>query len=213
MSNKLFTLIYGDRLFAAPHKKWIPAKDFSTALDAVSLHDRIQEEAEKYRLEVAEECEQIKEHAFQEGYEEGYKEWAEHLVALENEIKKVHQELQQLIIPVALKAAKKIIGKEIESHEDVIVDIVASNLKAVSQHKKITIYVNKKDLEALEKQKNRIREMFESLESLSIRQRTDVEPGSCIIETEVGIVNGQMSHRLEMLTRAFEKLTKISLNK
>ena len=52
-----------------------------------------------------------------------------------------------MIFPVALEAAKKIVGREIEASEDTIVDIVSNSLKAVSTHKKITIYVNRKDLE------------------------------------------------------------------
>ena len=135
-------------------------------------------------------------------------EWTESLSALEKEIRSVHDELKKLIIPVALKAAKKIIGKEVELHPDVVTDIVASTLKAVSQHKKITVYVSKKDLDLLEQQKGRLKDMFESLESFSLKERSDIEPGGCIIESEIGIVNGQMTHRLDLLTQAFEKAAK-----
>lgn len=208
MSKKFFTLIFGDRIHAAPKAKIIPATDLSLLQDASQVLEHIKDDAEKYRLEVAKECEDLKEHAYKEGYEEGYKQWADLLVNFEKQLEALHKEMQQVIIPVALKAAKKIVGKEIELSEDVIVDIVATNLKAAAQHKKITIYVNKKDLDALEKNKQKLRDLFEHLESLSIRARDDIVAGGCVIETEIGIINAQMEHRWKVLEKAFEALMK-----
>lgn len=208
MSKKFFSLLHGDKINAAPGTKIIPAESFSTLLEASDVLEQIQKDVDQYRLEVAKECEQLKENAQKEGYDEGFKKWAEHLARLENEINLVHKEIQQMIIPVALKAAKKIVGREVELSEDIIVDIVASNLKAVSQHKKVTIYVNRKELDVLEQNRPRLRELFESLESLAIRERNDIAPGGCVIETEVGIINAQMDHRWYILEKAFESLLK-----
>jgi type III secretion protein L len=208
VSKKLFTLIHGDRVLVAPQKKIIPADEFSTLQTASEVLEYMKRDAEQYRLQVTKEGEEVKENAFQEGYEEGLKQWAEHLVEFEKKLEDLHKEMQQAIIPIALKAAKKIVGREIELSENTIVDIVASNLKAVSQHKKITIYVNKKELDILEKNKPRLRELFENLESLSIRLRDDIASGGCVIETEIGIINAQMEHRWRVLEKAFEALLK-----
>lgn len=206
MSKKFFTLIYGDQIHLAPETKVIQAGALSTLMDAEQVIEHIKQDAENFRDETIKEAEKYKENAFKEGYEEGFKQWAEHVVRVENEIKKVQEELKKLIIPVALTAAKKIVGREIELNQDTIVDIVSSNIKAVSQHKKIVIYVNRKDLDIIEKNRPRIKELFESLESLTIRERNDIEPGGCIIETEIGIINGQMEHRWHILEKALGNL-------
>jgi type III secretion protein L len=206
VSKKFFSLIYGDQILLAPETKIIPAGSLSTLMDSEDVLEHIKKDAEKFRDETIQEAEKYKENAFKEGYEDGFKQWAEHVVKLEQEIENVHKELRDLVIPVALKAAKKIVDREIELNPEAIVDIVSSNLKAVSQHKKITIYVNKRDLDIIEKNRPRIKDLFESLESLSIRERSDIEPGGCIIESEIGIINGQMDHRWKVLEKAFEKL-------
>ncbi len=208
MSKKFFSLIFGDQIHAAPKSKVISAESFSKLLDAEEVLERIKQDAEKYRLQVATESEELKENAQREGYEEGFKQWAENLVLLENEIELVHQELKQLVIPIALKAAKKIVGREIELSEDVIVDIVSTILKSVATHKKVIIYVNRKELDRLERNKPKLKETFENVEAFSIRERNDVAPGGCIIETEVGIINAQLEHRWQVLEKAFEKLMK-----
>lgn len=208
MSTKFFNLISGDEIHRSPQSKIIPAEAFSTLLDGYEILERIKQDAEQYRSEVVSEAEKAKAHAEEEGYAEGYQKWSEHLVRLEEEIERVYQEMEKLIIPVALKAAKKIVEKELEVSNDAIVSIVAANLRAVSQHKKVTIYVNRKDLDILEKNKPQLKQIFESLESLSIRDRDDVTPGGCIIETEIGIVNAQIEHRWRILEKAFETLAK-----
>lgn len=207
-TKKFFTLIYGDQLHVAPKTKVIPSDALSKLVDASEVLDLVKQDALKYRHEVANECEGIKEAAYKDGYEAGYNEWAEQLAEFEKKLESIHQEYRKLVLPIALTAAKKIVGREIELSEDAIVDIVVANLKSVSQHKKITIYVNKKELEIVEKSKPRLRELFENLESMSIRPRDDVAPGGCMIETEVGIINAQMDHRWLALEKAFEKIMK-----
>ena len=84
--------------------------------------------------------------------------------------------------------------------------MVKSTLKSVAQHKKIVIYVSKQDFDALDKNKNEIKTLFEQLESLSIRERDDIEPGGFTIESEYGIINAQIKDRWRTLEAAFEAL-------
>jgi type III secretion protein L len=207
-SKKFFTLIHGDAVHIAPQAKVIPADSFSVLIDAEGVLSNVKKDAEKYKIEVASEVEAWKEQAKKEGYEEGFKEWAEHIANLEAEIIKVRKDLEKSVVPVALKAAKKILGREIELSETAIVDIVSSSLKSVAQHKKITIYVSKKDFDVIETNRPKLKQIFESLESLSIRERSDVAPGGCIIETEGGIINAQLENQWKVLTRALEAIMK-----
>lgn len=207
-SKKFFTFIRGGSVHVAPKTKILPAEAFSALLDSTELLEKVRQDAEQYRIEVTAECEKLKEQAQHAGYEAGFQEWAQHIANLEQEIINVRKELERLLIPVALTAAKKIVGREIELSEDTIVDIVMNSLKAVSQHKKITIYVNKKDLDPVEKHRTRLKEIFESLEVLSVRERNDVLPGGCIIETEGGIINAQLENQWNALERAFSTLMK-----
>ncbi len=206
MSNKFFSLIYGESIHIAPEKKVIPSKELSTLMDAKEIVGHVQKDADQYRKEVVTECETQKEQARRDGFEEGNAEWAAHIIELENEIKKVRSELEKVIIPIAVKAAKKIMGRELEVSETTVVDIVANSLKAVSQHKKITIWVNRKDIDILEKHREKLAKKFETLESLSIREREDITQGGCIIETEAGIINAQLENQWMILENAFQQL-------
>lgn len=212
MSKKFFSLMSGDSIFHAPNSKIIPASEISMLQSAMEIIEKVKLDAETYKEQVILETEILKEQAKQEGFEEGFTQWSEQIAKLEEEFNRVYKELEKKIIPLAVKTAKKIVSKEIELSPNVIGDIVSANLKAVSQHKNITIFVNKKDLDQLESIRPQLKKSLESAESLAIRERSDIEQGGCVIETEVGIINAKLENRWKILETAFEEITKTKLS-
>ena len=201
---KFLSLIKNDEVHIAPNCKTIPAKEFEKLLAADDLIQRAHLDIEDYRKEVEEECCELKKKAQEEGFEEGLSKWNEQLAVLETEKERVEDEMNKTIVPLALMAVKKIIGKELDMKPKSVNDIVKTALKPVSQHRKITIYVNKEDLNLVEKERNDIKALFEHLQTLSIKVRDDVERGGCIIETEAGIINAQLDSQLKALEAAFQ---------
>lgn len=206
MSKKLFSLIHDKKIHIAPNTKVIPADTISSILEAQQVLEMVKNDANHYRKEVMEECEKIKEKAQKEGFENGFSQWLSKIAEIEEEIKRVRKDSEKMIVPIALKAARKIVGRELETSHQTVVDIITTSLKAVAQHKKVTIYVNRKEFETIEKQREKIKSVFENLEVLSIRVGEDVKEGGCIIETEGGIINAQLENQWMILENAFQKL-------
>lgn len=205
---KFFTLFNGDAIHLTSDKKVLPAEEFSELISANEIFEKAREDAKEYKILVAKECEKLKEENKTRGFEEGLQKWNEQLSFLEKEITNVRGEMENTILPLALAAVKKIIGKELETKPQTIVNIISTALKSVSQHRKITIYVCKTDLDLIEENRTAIKKNFEHLESLSIIARNDIQEGGCIIETEAGIINAQLDNQLEALEVAFRTLFK-----
>ncbi len=206
--TKYFSLLSGKEVRIAPGKKVVPAAEFTKLVSASELLQTVKREANEFRQTAFLEAEKIKEQAFQEGFEQGLGSLNQHLVALDHELKVLREEIQKKILPLALKAARKIMGEELALHPDRIVDVVMLSLKPVTQHRKIAIYVNQADLEALEKNKPKLKQLFEHLDSLVIQARDDIEAGGCMIETEAGIINAQLETQWRALESAFESFMK-----
>jgi type III secretion protein L len=200
----LLSLIFGDKV--KTQGKVVPAAEFSKLIEAQELLDRVKDEAERYREQVAAEGEKLKEEAEKAGFESGMEKWSAQVAHLEKEIAGLREEYRKVIVPVAVKAARRIVGRELETNPDTIADIVATSLQTVAQHKRIVIYCNRADLEALEGQRDKLKEVFENLESLSIQEREDVEENGCIIETEAGIINAQAERQWKALEDALDQI-------
>ena len=201
----LFSLLSHSSLSIESGKKIIPKEEFSQVLEAYEVLQKAKQDAEDHLIKTKEECEQLRKEAQEEGLQQGLEEFNDHILSLDKEAKKILLEMQKIILPLALKAAQKIVNKEIELNPETIVDIVIQAMAPAKQNKKITIFANKSDIEALEKNKPQLKEMFENLQVLSIKERPDVTPGGCTIETETGIINATIENQWKALENAFAK--------
>ena len=140
-----------------------------------------------------------------EGFQKGLEQLTENIVGLDQEKKRLLHEMNKLILPLALKVAKKIVAKELETHPDTIVDIVMQALSAVLHNHRVTIWVSKADKEIVDAHKARLKEKLDQVESLSIKERGDITPGGCIIESETGVVNAELENQFRAIESTLDK--------
>lgn len=202
---KYFSLLYQGDIHPSDNKKVIPAEDFSKLVEASEIVETAREEAEKLREETEKASKKLKEKEGKKGFQEGLEQFNEKIFAIDEELKGMRHSLQQMVLPIALKAAKRIVGKELEIFPETIVDIVVQAIKPVAESHQITIFVNKEDKEHLDANKPKLKEILEQAEVLTIQERADVEPGGCIIKTESGMINATIENQWRALERAFEK--------
>ncbi len=205
---KYFAIVDKETVHPAGSDKVIPADEFSTLLEAKELLDKSQIDAEEMLKRTKKNCQNLRKKAKDEGFQEGLDQLNEHILHFENQIKHLRHETQRQILPLALKAAKKIVNRELEADPNVIIDIVTGALRPVTGYRQIKIYVNKADKEILENAKEDIKKVLDQVQSFSIVERDDVEPGGCMIETEAGIINASLENQWRSLEAAFETFSK-----
>jgi type III secretion protein L len=205
---KFFSLISGGVIKAAPGVKVIPKKEMEKILSGQQVLTQVKKDALAYRKQVAEECEKIKQTAAEEGFKQGLEKLNKHILKLHDQIEKAKEDVQDKMIPLALQAARKILGEELKLDRTKIVSIIKQALKPVTDHRQIKIFVSKEDLSILDEHKEEIKKILSQTKAFSIQERDDIEPGGCIIETEAGIINAQLENQwlaLEAAFKAFEK--------
>jgi type III secretion protein L len=202
---RLFTLKkIGKEVFSKG--KIIPSEMIEEIINVQDLAKDLEQflEEEKVRQQEAYEAKKLE--GFEAGYQEGltkFNEWIVHFDAMTRETK---HEAQKSIVPIALKAAQKIVSEQIRLHPETVVSIVKNALSAVSQHKKFRILVSKIDKDALEAGKPEIQNILPQLEVLEIEARSDIPQGSCRIETEKGVINCDMDRQWKALEEAFRRM-------
>lgn len=204
----LFSLIYQGNVKKTSTSKIIKAEEFSKILNIEALLEEAQKDIERLKLENEKTCLSLQEKAKENGHKEGLATFNSHLIYFDKKIKELQHDLQKLVLPIALQAAKKIVGTQLEMKPETIVDIVMQSLKPVTQAHEIKIIVSKEDKEILEQHKSRIKTLFDQLRVLAIEEREDISQGSCIIETEAGIINASLENQWRALQAAFDNFLK-----
>jgi len=205
---KCLTLISGKSVKLAPGVKRIPKEEFSELLDAVALQDKIKEEEKVLREQIKQGSQAALEEAEKRGFDKGLKVWAGQIKHLEDASKRAKSELQKFLVQIVMATAKKVVGRELEQNPNTLADIVMKNLRAVSSHRKITIFVNKTDLNVLEQNREALKKVFNDIDSFNIQARDDIKGGGAIIETEAGIIDARSEKIWDALETALDELIK-----
>lgn len=204
---KFFSLIFkNDEV--TPNQRVLSPEAFSALLDAEELLAKTKEDSEAYMNATKQECERLRQEAQQQGFKEGNEAWISQIAYLEKEMHDLRDEIKSSLVPLAIASVKKILGKELETNPNTIVSIIIKALKELTQHKKILIHVNPKDLPIVEQSRPELKQIVEYADTLIISPQADVAPGGCIIETEAGIINAQLDVQLAALEKAFSTILK-----
>ncbi len=184
--------------------KIIPKESVEELVSSLQVLEAADEESKELLLAVEAECVEIKKEAQEAGFQEGLEKFNEQILLFEERLRILRHEMQKAILPLVLKATKRIVGEELELRPESVVNIVTESIKGIAQCKVVRLYVNRLDLDSLEAHKSELKEIFENLTSFQIEERPDIARGSCIIETEKGILNATLDNQYRALERAFE---------
>lgn len=158
-------------------------------------------EAERLIAEAEAEVERIRSEAYAAGYEAGLKEFTTRLLELQRRRDALLSDAEREVLRLALRIAEKIIGRELETRDATLLDIVRTAMRSIRHAGSITICVNPADAPKLE----RHREAIETLrrgQLVNIVPDTRVSVGGCILESESGIVDAQLDTQLRVIEQA-----------
>ncbi|MBN2056993.1 hypothetical protein JW905_18850 [bacterium] len=177
----------------------IDAECYAAREEAARIVARAQAEAAAILGAAAAELESMR----RKGYEEGYRRAIDESLQLLTSAKRIRtayrEEHARDIIRIALKAAGKIIGREIKQQPSTTASIVEQVLAAARSREQITVLVNPRDLEQVITARPRLIAMVGRAREFTIRGDVAVKRGGCIIETELGAINGELESQLNRL--------------
>ncbi len=191
------------------------AKDESAQIlaDAQGKAKKLIEQSKLY-------CETAHANAEREGFAEG-KEKA-HQAALEElkevmfsaremleQVRHLHEDLARKMEPglarLAVKIAEKVIAHEVSVNHDVVLNMVRSHLEKVKERERVIIHVNPEDYEFVRHKKGTFEQLVPGVRSLEIQPDQRVERGSCMVETDLGTVDANITTQLEAINLAFSQ--------
>ncbi|MBN3033601.1 MAG: hypothetical protein JW873_05845 [Candidatus Saganbacteria bacterium] len=153
--------------------------------------------------------EQAREEGRRAGREESTARLEEALATLNEAVKerkRIVRDAENEILRLSLKIAEQIIRSEVSLHRDVSLNIVSEAIGRVSDREQIIVRVNRDDAEYLKRYKDRLAGMLDGVKSFSILEDSNVEPGGCVIETNLGFVDARISTKLKAIEEALQKV-------
>jgi len=205
------------------YKTQLLSKIEEQAIDTERIHQKTiaeNQEADKERNKLMsateEKVNEIKNEAFNEGFEAGRLEGmqkrydeAERLVLQVNSVLEQLNSLRQVVrfqaevelVELALRIAKNIVAEEIKIPNGVIKNIVQAALHETEVQGKIYVYLHPDDYEFLLKSKADLERYMSDEQTLAIRDNPEMKPGSIYVESDEEIISRSIEDQFNKLEK------------
>ena len=205
------------------YKTQLLAKIEEQATDTERIHQKTvvenreaDEERNKLLSATEDKVNEIKNEAFNEGFEAGRLEGmqkrydeAERLVLQVNSVLEQLNSLRQVVrfqaevelVELALRIAKNVVAEEIKIPNGVIKNIVQAALHETEVQGKIYVYLHPDDYEFLLKSKADLERYLSDEQTLAIRQNPGMKPGSIYVESDEEIISRSIEDQFNKLEK------------
>jgi type III secretion protein L len=180
--------------------KLVKRESISAMLDAVTILDAAREQARAILRDAEDRRAGIFEEAKFEGEKEGLGRYVEAISALREEAGAYYGQAEAELVKLSSAIARKIVGEELRSSDETIVSIAREALTSAHRANSIVIRVHAADARALTKHKNNLR--LPAACTVEIQSDATMEPGGCVIESELGIVDARLETQLKVIEAA-----------
>jgi len=160
---------------------------------------------------------------FESGYKEGYKKAVENLEntyrerleqkftdmhrilsSVEEKIASYDREFESIVLRLSFILTEKILKREI-SIENSVVEVLNEALRKVIGSNNILVKVNSADYELISRESSRLIHT-DSFSKIKFETDDRIEPGGCIVETEIGNVDARISSQLSEIKKQFDSI-------
>jgi type III secretion protein L len=189
----------------------IDKKTFEAKSEAEIIRERAMAEAKEIKAAAMAEGEEIKQRAREEGYMEGKAAGAEELTEMiatsSQRLQMIEAQVEPQLKELALRIAKKILGRELEFHPEAVVDIVKQALSdKARQRREVYLRVNPEDMQYIREHKAELLEVLGRAKEIGLREDPDVSPHGVVIETDAGTIDAQLETQLAVFERVFKNI-------
>jgi type III secretion protein L len=190
-----------DSIQPAAGTRLIKSAELGQLFEASALLEAAREKAARMEKAALEAYEEKKLEGYRDGLEEGKLEHAEKM--METIISSVEfiEGIESTLVNVVTQSIRKIIGEM--GDRERIVAIVRNALNVVRGQQKVTVRVSPADEEAVLQAMAAMTSSASGSSFLTVIADVRLEKDSCILESELGVVDASLSTQLKALENAF----------
>lgn len=117
----------------------------------------------------------------------------------------IQHQLERSLAKLALAIARKVVGELAAEKEELVLYTAKRALQKVRGELQVTIRVNLKDLEFIGQERTTLLAQADGIREIKIVDDPRVEPGGCLIETNLGTIDARLETQFAELAKLAEE--------
>ncbi len=199
-----FLVRANDRLIRfAPDRKVMKAAEYTRFMEAKEVLDRALAQAREILDAAQTGYELERKRGYADGLEEAKLAAAEQMFETIGRSVDYFGQIETRVIDLVMTAVRKVLA-EFDERERVV-RVVKNALSAVRNQKQVVVRLNPAEAEMVRSRINDLLAAYPAIGFLDITADSRLQPGGCIIESDLGTVEAGIETQLEAMRRAFEK--------
>jgi flagellar assembly protein FliH len=155
----------------------------------------------------------ILDQAYEKGLQEGKQntedslkeklaEMSQTIKSLSDERVRVIQGAKKEIIELATHISEKIIQNQINSNDQIVLNVIDEAMSKITDKDRVIIKVNSDDVAIVRENRNKIMELMKDIKNLEVQEDTSLSKGGCIIETRLGYIDSSVNTKITSIKEA-----------
>lgn len=116
-------------------------------------------------------------------------------------LRELSPRIENALLQFVVGVAEQIVRQEIKTDQTIVLNTIKEGIKNISGVEKITIRINPAHKVIVQKSKPSIQSISESLRDIRIETDDTVEPGGCIIESDIGTIDARIATQLDQVKK------------
>jgi type III secretion protein L len=184
-------------------KRLLKAGEYGQLIKANEILEQARQKASETIAQSCEIYEAKKKQGYEDGLEEGRLEYAEKIMDTTMKTIEYFGSMEKAIAGLVTQSLEKVVGEMDEA--ELILRIVKSGLAVARNEKRVLVRVCADDLKAVQDATSQLLQRYHGISILDITADARLTKGSCLIESELGVVDASLDTQLEAIKRAIEK--------
>jgi len=189
--------------------KVVKSDVYDATLAAAQIVDAAHVQARRILENAEQDRQTVIEAALREGYEHGLAQWNAAVAKVNAARDRYISESEPELVRLAVRIAQKILGEELRTNPEAIVNITRECLRGLSRERSLAIRVHPSDLDLMRRSIDLLHEAAGPQRSINVVADPAVGAGGCIVESEYGVVDARLETQIrcmeELLVRAARK--------
>ena len=198
-----FSEITTDKLKLSSHVKVLKAQEYNRYLNAQALVNAAEQKAADIINKAEVTFEQHKLKGYQEGLVKAQQQQSQMMLDTLEKCRQYYKKSETHLSQIVIKAIRKLIG----NFDDIELTLKMTRqaMHTVSNQRQVTLHVAPSQVEEIKARLGQVMKEFPEISYVEVTADGRVEPGGCLLETEVGVIDATLENQLAVIEETVNK--------